>query len=230
MIRVAENIPSVFCDRTELIKIRGLFECYPSDGSVMFWEQDNGRAFISMADSDMTVWNNGADTDELAKFVNMLAPSSVFSDSETLEKIGLTPFGTACVMAASPENSGETKGDGLSSKEIYDIFFKAGLYLPEYEHFATDYCRRKNRGLLDSFALKDKCAAVWLKSGGYALLNGIASLQKGYGGLALTAALQKSRGQRVLAYCRENITGFYEKYGFCRLYEVGSWVKTDECE
>lgn len=229
MISVTENIPSVFCDSAELIKIRSLFECYSDSGSVMFWEQDDGRAFISMADSDMTVWNNGADTDELAEFVSMLSPNSVFGDAVTLEKIGLKPFSIACVMAANSENVGETEGDSVSSKEIYGIFDRAGLYLPEYGYFATDYCRRKNLGLLDSFALKEKCAAVWLKCGNYALLNGIASLEKGFGGIALNAVLKKNRGKRVMAYCRENVTGFYEKYGFSRLYEVGIWVKKDEC-
>lgn len=229
MISVTENIPSVFCDSAELIKIRSLFECYSDSGSAVFWEQDNGRAFISMADSDMTVWNNGADTDELAEFVNIISPNSVFGDVKTLEKIGLKSYDTACVMAVTPENDGITNGDELSSKEIYDIFDRAGLYLPEYGYFATDYCRRKNLGLLDSFALKEKCAAVWLKCGNYTLLNGIASLEKGFGGIALNAVLEKNRGKKVFAYCRENITGFYEKYGFSRLYKVGIWVKKDEC-
>ena len=100
-----------------------------------------------------------------------------------------------------------------------------GLSLPDYPHFAVDYCRRKNLGFAKSFAIKDKCAVITFNSGDTAIINGLASHEKGYGSIALKGILQKNYGKAFLACCRDSVLPFYLKNGFIKLYNAGYWVK-----
>ncbi|MBO5019102.1 MAG: hypothetical protein J6D52_00410, partial [Clostridia bacterium] len=108
---------------------------------------------------------------------------------------------------------------------IYDLLDVDGLSLPEYPYFAVDYCRRLNLGFADYFALKDKCAAITFNTGDYAIINGIAAKQKGYGGVALRSIISKNNGRKLFVCCRDKVKGFYEKNGFLPLYYGGYWVK-----
>ena len=83
------------------------------------------------------------------------------------------------------------KIDGVSEDEIYSLLDVDGLSLPEYPYFAVDYCRRLNLGFANYFAIKDKCAAISFNTGDFAIMNGIASHKKGFGGVALKNILAK---------------------------------------
>jgi len=120
---------------------------------------------------------------------------------------------------------GETSCDSVTSKEIYELLDVDGLSLPEYPYFAVDYCRRLNRGGADYFAIKEKCAAITFKSGKNAIINGIASKEKGFGSVALKGIIQKNHGRTLFVCCRDKVKGFYEKNGFGLLYFAGYWVK-----
>ena len=124
-------------------------------------------------------------------------------------------------MSRKADALGETAGDELKSREIYDILNIKEFSLPEYPYFAVDFCRRINHGRADYFAVKDKCAAVSFHTGNYALLNGIVSREKGLGTVALNAILQKNYGRELLCCCEEDLIGFYEKNGFKKLYKAG---------
>ena len=155
----------------------------------------------------------------------MLSPACVFSDYETLCGIGRKPRERINVMSRFCDIEGETVGDSLSSKEIYNLLDTDGLSLPEYPYFAVDYCRRLNMGRADYFAIKETCAVITFNSGKNAIINGIASHKKGYGSVALTAIMQKNHGKELFVCCRESVKGFYEKNGFKPLYYGGYWVK-----
>lgn len=223
MIRLTDRIPPLSRPEAELLKIRCTAECYPD--IAMLWEQDGGNCVISMLDGNMVIANHGGDTGELAEFVGVLSPCCVFSDLETLHAIGLFPEEAVCVMCRDADIPGLTESDRLSSDEIYRLLDVDGLSLPEYAYFAVDFCRRLNHGQAQYFALRDKCAAISLHSGNYALMNGISSRQKGFGARALTAILQLNYGRTFLACCRESVRGFYEKNGFHELYKSAYWVK-----
>lgn len=225
MISLTRDIPSIKETTAELIKINCLSDCYKDDSNVLFWCQDSDKAIISMTDGNMIIHNNSANLEELKEFVDVLSPACVFSDYDTLCAIGKKPDEKINVMSRFADIKGVAEGDILSSKEIYSLLDTDGLSLPEYPYFAVDYCRRLNRGGAHYFALKDKCAAISFNSGENAIINGIASREKGYGSIALENILKKNYGKRLYVCCRDKVKGFYEKNGFCLHYFAGYWVK-----
>lgn len=225
MIALSGSLPEITQPAAEYIRIKCLFDSYKDDRNTYFWIQDGGKAVISLADGDMTVYRTGGDKDELSEFINMVSPRSIFTSLETFKAVGIAPVKTVNVMCRISDVREETAGDTVSSKELYGILSAGGFDMPDYPSFAVDFCRRHNRGYADYFAVKDKCASVSFHSGNYAVINGIVSLEKGMGGAALTAILGKNTGRTVLACCEDNITGFYEKYGFYRLNRAGYWWK-----
>lgn len=223
MIKLIDTLPAVEDRRLELIKIKCTSEAYPD--SALFWAQNGTQALLCMLDGNMVIYNNGADMQELKAFVNMMAPASVFSDSNTLSAL----FGNSFerVQVSGRKALGVfTPQDKPSSREIYDALNTEGLELPPYEHFAVDYCHRINRGLADCFYLKGKCAAISFKTEGYCILSGIASHQKGMGRVALEAITELNRGRYMLCCYRDNVKGFYKKCGFLPLYTAGYWRKS----
>ena len=191
MIKLVNEIPFLDKLSAEAIKINCLYDSYKNDSNVLFWIQNDLEAVISMTDGNMIIYNNNADTEELTEFVAVLNPVCIFSDLITLQKIGRLPPENINVMFRMADVKGSTESDCLSSYEIYNLLDVDGLSLPEYPYFAVDYCHRLNGGFANYFALKDKCAAITFHSGKYAIINGIASRQKGYGTIALKAILQK---------------------------------------
>lgn len=230
MISLVSNLPYIYKVSAELIKIHCLYDMYKDDSRVMFWCQDGEKAIIAMTDGNMIIHNNGGDIEELREFVEVLSPACVFSDLETLRAIGRAPEEVINIMCRKADIEGMTEGDSLSSKEIYSLLDVDGLSLPEYPYFAVDYCRRINHGGADSFGLRYKCAAISFKSGDYAIINGIAAMEKGFGGVALKAILQRNYGKTLYVCCRDKVKGFYLKNGFRPLYHGGYWVKTNECK
>ena len=224
MIQLTTKLPNINSLNAELVKIKCLYDSYNGDDKVLFWVQDKNKAVISMTDGNMVIFNNGADIQELKEFVKILAPKCVYSDYNTLCSIGKKPKEQIYVMHRLADIKGQAKSDILSSKQIYDLLDTEGLSLPEYPFFAVDYCHRLNNGYADYFAIRDKCAAVVFLTKGYAIMNGIASHQKGYGSLALRAVIQKCYGRDFLVCCREKVKGFYEKEGFTPIYTAGYWV------
>lgn len=226
MIKLVNALPEVSKPTAEYIRIKCLFDCYKDDHDVYFWQQTGAETYISLSDGNMTVSYGGGNTAELAEFIKMLNPRTVFTDSVTFEKLEIQPTETVEVMARCADTSPlSDMGDRLSSKDIYEVFSAAGLDVPDYPHFAVDFCRRLNRGGASLWGIKNKCAAVSFNTGSYALLCGLASLEKGKGGQALKAIICKNGGRQMLLCCKPPLVGFYEKYGFKRLYTAGYKVR-----
>ena len=226
MIRLINALPEASKPTAEYIRIKCLFDCYSEYPDTHFWQQTGAETYISLSDGNMTVSYGGGNTAELAEFIKMLSPRTVFTDSVTFEKLEIQPTETVEVMARCADTSPLTDmGDRLSSKDIYKVFSAAGLDVPDYPHFAVDFCRRLNRGGASLWGIKNKCAAVSFNTGNYALLCGLASLEKGCGGQALKAIICKNSGRQMLLCCKPPLVGFYEKYGFKRLYTAGYKVR-----
>jgi len=228
VISLVSELPSLNPINAEWVKIRCLYEAYKNDDKVMFWTQDGDKAVAAMCDGNMIIYNNSAVLEELKEFVQMLSPACVYSDYDTLCAIGRKPAERINIVYRKADVKGETAGDILNSREIYDLLDVEGLSLPEYPYFAVDYCHRLNLGVADYFALKDKCAAVTFNCGDMAIMNGIASHQKGMGTVALNAVLQKNHGREFLVCCRDSVLNFYVKNGFSLLYYGGYSIKTKE--
>ena len=226
MIRLVNALPEASKPTAEYIRIKCLFDCYSEYPDTHFWQQTGAETYISLSDGNMTVSYGGGNTEELAEFIKMLNPKTVFTDSVTLKKLGIQPDETVNVMARCADTSPlSDMRDRLSSKDIYEVFSAAGLDVPDYPHFAVDFCRRLNRGGASLWGIKNKCAAVSFNTGNYALLCGLASLEKGKGGQALKAIICKNGGRQMLLCCKQPLVGFYEKYGFKRLYTAGYKVR-----
>jgi len=225
MISLVNELPPLQELNAEFLKIQCLFDCYCNDDRVMFWCQDSGKAVISMTDGNMVIYNNGANTEELKEFIEVLCPACIFSDYETLKSLDRIPKERINIMYRKADTKYEFQGDELSSKELYSLLDVDGLSLPEYPFFAVDYCRRLNRGCAHYFGIKNKCAAITFHSGKNAIINGIASHKKGYGSIALRGILNKNYGKTLLVCCRDKVKGFYENNGFELPYYAGYWVK-----
>ncbi len=224
MVKLVDITPDLNVLSAEWVKIKCLYNSYKNDPKVMFWSQDD-NCFIALTDGNMIIYNISADLEELAEFVDVINPACVFSDYDTLCAINRKPLERINIVYRKADIDGETESDCLSSKEVYDLLNVDGLSLPEYPYFAVDYCHRLNNGFADCFALEDKCCAVSFNCGRLAIMNGIASHQKGMGSIALTGILQKNYGRDFLVCCRDSVLGFYEKNGFTHKYYGGYWVK-----
>ncbi len=228
MITLVNNFPFIDSLSAEAVKLNCLYESYKDDSSVMFWVQDENKAYIAMTDGNMIIYGCEPDFDELSHFVDVLSPACVFSDLETLKQIGRTPRENINIMYRKADIEGESESDNLPSKELYNLLDVDGLSLPEYPYFAVDFCKRLNHGFAKYFAIKNKCAVITFNCGDYAIINGLASHQKSYGTIALKGILQKNYGKHFLVCCRDSVKGFYQKNGFEKLYNAGYWVKNDE--
>ena len=225
MVTLVDKIPEIDTLSAEWVKIKCLYNSYKNDSKVMFWVQDTDKCVIALTDGNMIIYNISADLEELTEFVDIINPACVFSDYETLCAIGRKPKERINILYRKADIKGETEGDSLSSREIYDLLNVEGLSLPEYPYFAVDYCHRLNHGFADYFALKNKCCAVTFNCGDMAIMNGIASHQKGMGSATLKGVLQKNYGRDFLVCCRDSVLEFYKKNGFCHKYYGGYWVK-----
>ncbi len=222
MISLVNEIPKLNLPLAEVVKINCTYNLYKD--IAMFWLQNENNAIISMLDGNMTIYNNGADCDELRQFINVISPLSVFSDAKTLEKLFENKFHRVCVVKSEHRFDCNLQSDTLNSSEIYRLLDVDGLQLPPYEHFAVDFCYRLNHGQLKYFALKNKCAAITISDGQAALLNGIASHQKGMGRAALCGVLA-GYNMHCLAVCEESVMPFYLKNNFYHIYDAGYWRK-----
>lgn len=222
MIRLTDNIPEVSKKSAEFIKLKATYNAYKNDG--LFWVQNDGQAYIDMIDSNTVIFNNGADIDELKDFISVINPTCIFSDIETLKAINKVPKEEISVMYVLAEGSPDRESDTLSSRGLYDLLNVDGLSLPDYPHFAVDICYRLNHKQAEYFGIENCCAAISFHTGSYAIMNGIASHKKGFGGIALKNILAKNSGRHFLVCCRQKVKGFYEKFGFVELYKAGYWV------
>lgn len=217
MIKKASDLPRLESPSAEGIKIKNIFLSYKSEVYV----QDEGRAFISLLDGDVCLQNINADIEELRSFLDFVKPRSLFSDSETLKSLGYKNFQKANVLVKECKETAGFKSDTLKSDGVYALLTKGGFTLPEFEFFATDFCKRLNSGALNYFAVKDKCVAITLSADDFCLLNGIVSLEKGFGTAALKGAMAQNCGKTMVVCCTDQVKEFYLKNGFSHLYDSG---------
>lgn len=222
MISLVKQIPTLSMHRAEVVKINCNFNLYPEIS--LFWVQDNYKAVISMLDDNMVIYNNSANIEELREFIGVISPASVFSDADTLIRLFGQDFHRVNVMKCEHRFETDVKSHAVNSQEIYTLLNVNGLELPPYEYFAVDFCHKLNHGSLKYFAIKDLCAAVGICDRHTALVNGIASHQKGMGSTALCGLLSQF-DTPSLAVCKKDVVPFYLKNNFSLAYYAGYWRK-----
>lgn len=223
MINRIKSLPEFNTPSAEAIKAENLFNAYGDDAQ-LFLQNDTG-AIILLLDGDMII-SGKINAKEAKPFLSFLKPRSIFSNAENLTALDMEGgFEEVNVIINEncPHSTLGTFSYEPSSREIYDILCIDEFELPPYEYFATDYCRRKNHGLIKVFAKQNTCAAITLEGKNYRMLGGIATRQKGLGGSLLLAAA--SGEKQMLAVCRDDVLPFYTKYGFKPIYKAGYWRK-----
>ena len=223
MISKTKELPEVLKPSAEVVKLKNMAAAYPDE--IKLFKEANTGAFISILGSDAIITGE-IDADEVKRFLLFSGAKSVFSTADNLAALfGNGNFEAVNVVIrenCKPGGSNTFTYDFLS-REAYSLLKDGGFTLPEYEYFATDYCRRKNKGLLKVFGKKDSCIALTLEGEKYRLLSGIVSNVNGLGGaLLLTAVSGEKSG---IAVCRDELLPFYIKYGFKPLYKAGYWRK-----
>lgn len=223
MINRIKELPEISKPSAEVIKLKNMAAAYPDE--IQLFAQTDSGAVLSLLGKDVIIAGD-INAQEVKQFLNFLKPESVFSSADNLAAV----FGEGafeCVNTLIKKGGKITAGNmfsyDFSSDEAYALLKEGGFLLPEYEYFATDYCRRKNRGLLRVFGKKETCIALTLQDKEYRLVSGIVSKAKGLGGALLLAAAGGNRD--VLAVCRDELLPFYTKYGFEPLYKAGYWRK-----
>lgn len=227
MIKLIYSLPEITSANVEYLKIKCLFDSYGEDNSVCFWVQTQSDTYISLSDGNMIIKSDGCDVSELCEFVNVMRPKTVFSDLETLKISGIKIAEEINVMVRKADIKSPIQSDSFSSKEIYGLLNIPDFPLPDYPHFAVDFCRRLNRNFAQYFGIKEKSVAVSFNSGNFALINGIVSRQKGFGELTLKGIMSKNYGREILVCCKNELTGFYEKFGFRKIYKAGIGVTNE---
>lgn len=221
MINRIYSVPEWDKPSAELIKIQNLFDTYP-DISQLFLQNETG-ALIFLLDGDVII-SGKPEVSETKKFLSFLRPKSIFSSSDNLKRLDYEFEEVNVLINEKPVTSKSNLfSDKLSSREIYDILSVDEFDLPDYEYFATDYCRRLNHGKIKVFGKRDKCAAITLETKNYRMLGGIASRQKGLGGALLSAAINSNKP--IVCVARDEVLPFYFKFGFEPLYKAGYWRK-----
>lgn len=222
MIKLTKSF-NVDTDSAEGIKIFETKMCY---GDIaLFWEQTDSSAVISLLDNNMVISGNVNDYSELKEFIKVINPLSIFSNEAVLRESGLIDNSLLVdVLKSETVKTISQKSDGLSSNEVYDILSKSGLDVGNYEYFAPDFCLRLNRGRLKYFGIKETCVAVSIGNENV-LINGVASLYKGFGSVCLNGLLNEINAKNVLVCAKQDISPFYIKNGFVKSYKAGYWRK-----
>ena len=222
MISKITSLPRQDRLSAEKIKLENLFAAYPDE--MQLFVQTKTGAVISKLGGDVII-SGETYAEEVKQFLPFIRPQSVFSSADNMTALFGADFESVnvvlrenCLVAGSNMFSYD-----FSSREAYDLLKTDGFYLPDYEFFATDYCRRKNKGLIKVFGKRDTCIAITLENDTCRMLSGIVSRQKGQGGSLLLSAINGNRP--VLAVCRDGLLPFYTKFGFTPLYKAGYWRK-----
>lgn len=226
MINRVNTLPRQDGPFAERIKLENLFCAYKDE--IQLFVQTKTGAVISLLCGDAII-SGKAEAEELKQFLSFLRPGSVFSDADNLTALyGESGFERVNVLIrekpAAPIGNNAFSYD-FSSKEAYRLLSDGEFSLPPYEYFATDYCRRRNMGLIKVFGKRSECIAITLEGDKYRMLSGIVSNKKGSGGALLASAVCGEKP--VLTVCRDELLPFYDKFGFAPLYKAGYWRKYD---
>ena len=207
----------------EGIKLFEINKCY--NDIALFWKQENTDILISFLDGNMVIDGVNADFEELKEFIKVINPDSIFTNETVLR--GLCIFDSSkkvCVLKCSSDFAENLKSDNLSSDKVYSVLKDCGLELPDFEHFATDYCLRLNRGRLKVFSVSDKAVSISIGTENV-LIHALASKEKGLGSLCLKGIISKNKDKEILVCATDNVKQFYIKNGFIPFYTAGYWRK-----
>lgn len=213
MIKQVSRLPDLTPLSVENFKILSDCEIYPdlteiylSDKGTIISHSPGGGCVIS-----------GEEDDEIVSFLEFLNPQSIFCSFENASKINLKGYEKmpVFVMKTVAAEKGGVKETDVKSDEVYSLLKEAeDFYLPSFENFAVDFCRRKNRGSLVVRCIDNTALSMAFTLSDTAFICGVVSKRAGYGSKVLKELLSLLYGKTVFAAVREQIVPFYLKNGF----------------
>lgn len=230
MITLIKEIPSLPVLSAPYIKICCTAAAYAEyDKIALFWKQTddnkNVTALMCLLDNCLTIYNGGADSDELRGFINMLSPRIVFTDKATANKLGL-PISTLCdTLYRDPPfeftDAAENTYEGIN--KAYETITER-LYVGDKEAFFADMSHRVRHNC-GTYVTTPLSAAFLLYCDEGSILSGIAVKEvrerSGIGSATLKRVMMLSRNKRMYVCAEKKNTPFYLKNGFNTIEECG---------
>ncbi len=222
MITMVTELPNTPWFDTPLAKIHCSYSAYGNYGNLaLFWQQTNNygdvTAVLSLTDFDMCISESTADLCELAEFVSVIAPKSIFTTLKTAVGLNLNILTNCTALEYKGKCSAPPCENTYEGVEALYNKLRFGFTLPEYEVFMADISHRIRHNACSYVTTKYGAAAI-LTAKNCAVLTGIAveqSMRKnGIGSALLSRALSGIREKRILAVAEKDVLNFYIKNGF----------------
>lgn len=223
MVTLIKDIPKLKIESAAYTKICCHAEAYIDYEKIaLFWKQtdenENITALISLVDSVMTIFNNGADIFELKEFLKCISPIGVFTDLKTAKLLDLK-IETECEsLIIKPPFSSENVAENTCAGIDYAInIVSSRLNVGNKEVFKADLMHRIRHNCA-TFVTTDFSAAFCLYSDDYSIVSGIAvkkdSSKSGIGSATLKRLLLSNRERPMLVCAEDKNVPFYLKNGF----------------
>ncbi len=230
MITLIKEIPHLPILSAPYIKICCTAAAYAEYEKIsLFWQQtdENGdiKALMCLLDNCLTIWNGGANTEELGEFLNMLSPGIVFTDKATADALNL-PISTLCdTLYRDPpfefDDAAENTYEGIN--KAYETITER-LYVGNKEAFFADMSHRVRHNCA-AYVTTPLSAAFLLYCDEGSILSGIAVKEvrerSGIGSATLKRVMLLSRERRMYVCAEKKNTPFYIKNGFKIIEECG---------
>lgn len=226
MIKYVHTLPCFKVNKISLAKILSLYNAFGGTSLAPdFWVQETEgqlTAALCLYGSEMTVYCENADTDEIRDFIKVTAPKSVFTEKENAL---FKDFETKSVFLKEfPENKTFLE-NSVPLKELYDklsLGLDGDIYLPSFENFAGDVSHRLRHG--GGVALTKECgAALCFTFDGGGIISGISvdkNFRRNGEGSKILNEISCLAGGKIFACTGKQNEEFYIKNGFSHIGEA----------
>ena len=206
---------------------------------VMFWAQDFCKAAMAKVDGSLIIEDNGAQTEELASFINMINPQNISCLKSTALKLGF-PSGSAGEIMAFQNGKVLTQkykaviNPGI--REIYGLLSACrtkSFVPPEFEPFYLDMSHRTRHKAALSAGIKRSgrlvsCAVCTAVSKKAAVISAVSCLpefrRKGFASFAVSSLISLLNRDIVYIFRADGENeNFYRSIGF---KPYGFWSET----
>ena len=190
---------------------------------IRFYVQDK-LAALSIIEGNVSIYaSEGADFQELSKFISFFDFQSVKGEKSVLEKLGLKISDSSHIVKFTGDIPEKPEGflSDYSLKEVYNLLCDSGFELGEFSFFANDVGIRINKGTAKLGVIVhstlESCCFNLFDGEKSCLLGGVATAKpsRGKGLASKLVPFMAGKEKSTFLFCREDaLLEFYEKCGF----------------
>lgn len=177
-----------------------------------------GDTLICRTDGYITVCGEDFDPQEVRNFLSVIGVKGIICSVDAADKLGF-PYAEYKVMKST---LGTAAAADFSPKtdEVYDILSLGAdgdITLPPRDAFMADLSHRVRHGTALACTFKGTACVVPYITDCAGLICGVSAGNArggGFAGICVAAAVKKV-GKPCFVICKDSITNFYKKYGFC---------------